>query len=542
MFDWLWDQLLGGAWWLVEGITFFTDEMWNGVYALISPETMNNILNLPIVQQVLTATIALGSALIMLSLVVALLKNMIELDGQQNTLIYRRAIFAVIWMSLSLAVFQFSVPIAGKLTQAAASISGTTTANKMAISSNIVSSLLAQSTSNPQTYQKQILTQMQKKTFNPALRCQDSKGMCKSGVDAKAHVFNVGVIFIAGLISALVGVLTLVIGIQVARRLLEVMVLKVLAPLCASSWISDVQAQRARQWQKMAVGVLLATAGQILALSLGIIVISQINTIISASTNGAFVYAYILLILGVMMFVVFSPNTINTLVDGQTSMSEGLQELIALGQASNIARGIGGMAKGMATTAIGAAGAMTMGGANLVSNAMTGMNMGQLHTAAQQFYQDNPSSGMPMSGPSSGSVSPTGGGTTGTSVQETQGTYQKAAAIEAQSSPVSQVNTPNGVIPRALAATQSTAQAISETYQHIANSPDKLQAIGSTTTNSWQSGQQMMKGVATRVGQQAKSLPSVQTARYAAALLYAQTISQGNSIKRAPIKETIDKE
>ncbi|MGL6009687.1 MAG: hypothetical protein ACRC1D_09550 [Culicoidibacterales bacterium] len=536
MFDWLWDQLLGGAWWLVEGITFFTDEMWNGVYALISPETMNNILNLPIVEQVLTATITLGSALIILSLVVTLLKNMIELDGQHNTLIYRRAIFAVIWMSLSLAVFQFSVPIAGKLTQAAASISGTTTANKMAISSNIVSSLLAQSTSNPQTYQKQILEQMQKKTFNPALRCQDSKGMCKSGVDAKAHVFNVGVIFIAGLISALVGVLTLVIGIQVARRLLEVMVLKILAPLCASSWISDMQAQRARQWQKMAVGVLLATAGQILALSLGIIVISQINTIISASTNGAFVYAYILLILGVMMFVVFSPNTINTLVDGQTSMSEGLQELIAVGQASNIARGIGGMAKGMTTTAIGAAGAMTIGGANLASTAMTGMNMGQLHTAAQQFYQDNPSSGR-----SSGSVSTPSDGTPGSSIQETQGTYQNASS-GLVSSPASQMNTPNGIIPRALAATQATAQAASQTYQQVANSPDKLQAVGSEITNGWQSGQQMMKGVATRVGQQAKSLPPVQTAQYASALLYAQTVSQGSSIKETPIKQPINKE
>ncbi|MGL5915470.1 MAG: hypothetical protein ACRCZG_04335, partial [Culicoidibacterales bacterium] len=350
------------------------------------------------------------------------------------------------------------------------------------------------------------------------------------------HVFNVGVIFIAGLISALVGVLTLVIGIQVARRLLEVMVLKILAPLCASSWISDMQAQRARQWQKMAVGVLLATAGQILALSLGIIVISQINTIISASTNGAFVYAYILLILGVMMFVVFSPNTINTLVDGQTSMSEGLQELIAVGQASNIARGIGGMAKGMTTTAIGAAGAMTIGGANLASTAMTGMNMGQLHTAAQQFYQDNPSSGT-----SSGSVSTPSGGTPGSSIQETQGTYQNASS-GLVSSPASQMNTPNGIIPRALAATQATAQAASQTYQQVANSPDKLQAVGSEITNGWQSGQQMMKGVATRVGQQAKSLPPVQTAQYASALLYAQTVSQGSSIKETPIKKPINKE
>lgn len=446
MFDWLWDQLLGGAWWLVEGITFFTDEMWNGVYALISADTMNNILQLPIVEQVLVATLTLGSALLILSLVVTLLKNMIELDGQQNTLVYRRTIFAVVWMSLSLAVFQFTVPIAGQLTQAAASISGTTQANQMAISSNIVSSLLAQSTSNPQQYQPEILQQMEAKTFNPALRCQDSNGMCPQGTDAKAHVFNVGVIFIAGLMSALVGVLTLVIGIQVARRLLEVMVLKLLAPLCASSWISDPQAQRARQWQKMAAGVLLATAGQMLALSLGIIVISQMNQIITAASNGAFVYGYILLIIGVMMFVIFSPNTINALVDGQTSMSEGLQELIALGQASNIARGVAGAAKGMTSVTVGAASMGAVGVGNLASKATTGMSLNQLQQSAQQFYGGPPSS--PRSGGSQ--VSESG--------QSYQSPQQSNALANAQSAMTTSGTT--GIIPKTLASMSHASQAL----------------------------------------------------------------------------------
>lgn len=528
MFDWLFDFIQNLIWNGVYAIVGMTNEMWSGVYSLTSTKSLTTILDLEVIRQVVVATTTLGGVLIALVFAVTMIKNIIELDGQQNTIVYRRTLFAVIWMFMSVAVFQYSVPIVGYLTQAAVSISGTPSEGTLDFSTNIASSLLAQSTSNPTKYQPEIHKQIQDGSFDASIRCEDSKGICPSGTDEKAYVFSLGKMLVIGLLTFIVSFLTLIVGVQVARRLLETVVLKTLAPLCASSWISDAQAQRARTWQKMSVGVLLATAGQLFAISIGVVVLSQLNTVIDG-TGGAFVYGYVLLVIGIMLFIIFTPNTINTLVDGQTSISEGLQELVALGSASSAASNLGGMATGVGGAIGGAMGGMAAMGGNTLSKMATGQSLSALSANAQKAFGSGGGSGLGGSStgtPSSNSL--TGGAvgeaTTGYTTNPTSGTQTTNASTPPLSSATGMI--PN-MVNTASAMTNSFVQSGGGMNGFVSATRTGASAIGGATTGAF-------KSVANRVGERTGLNKVSNTVKFGSMLAYAQMASNGIGSANAP--------
>ncbi|MGL5383462.1 MAG: hypothetical protein ACRDCC_08260 [Culicoidibacterales bacterium] len=541
MFDWLFDFLQNLTWGIVDAFIWFTNEMWSGVFALTSTHALSTITEIPILATIIKSTTLLGGAIIALVCVITLIKNMIELDGQANTMVYRRTLFAIIWMFLSIAAFDTALPIVQDLAQAAVSISGKQDEGNFDFSTNIASSLLSQETANQQEYKPIIQEQIKNGTFDASLRCGDeaAKGMCASDANKDGYVYSLGSMGIILILCFVTALLTAVIGIQVARRLLETVVLKALAPLCASSWISDAQATRARTWQKMATGVLLATAGQLFALSISLVVFDQINNIINAD-GTAFVYGYILLVIGIILFVIFTPTTINTLVDGQTSLSEGFQELMTIKGGMDLAKGavgglaaIGGVAGGLAK----GVGSMATGAANMASKMATGQSLSTLSANA------NASSG----GLGGGGASPTGGVNDSGSIGEANSTYgdknQSAQASTGSASPTGGANaqqasteskSDGGVPP--LSPSQGVFGKVASTAKSVGNTVNAMKSsyansgggfggamasaavIGGVATSA-------MKGVANRVGEKTGATSAMNTVTYGARLAYAQAQS-----------------
>lgn len=534
MMDWVWDGLTWIIWMATEGMISFTDMLWNGVFALTKEQTMINILNLEPFAKALTFTMAIGGAMIMLALCTVAIKNMIELDGQANTIFYKRAIFAVVWMTLSVATLTYFVPIAGYLTQAATSIISVdnSSSEELYLSRNIASTLLAESTVHPARFKPVIYSEIEAGTFRDTvnLRCQDRAELCPDDADKKAHIFDIGTIFTTLIIVFAVGALSFVIGIQVARRLLELVVLKIIAPLCASSWVTDQQAQRARQWQKMATGALLATSGQVLSISIGTVVISQMNVIIQG-TGGASTYAYILLVVGVIMFVIFTPATINALVDGETSTMEGIKALAAMKTGADVAKGAmkaAGSVAAVGMSAIGAAGGAVAGGArkladaagsgaNMASKMSTGMGLSQLSASAKTFNDG----GSPLGGSQNNST-PSGGGSESTgnnTIGESQANYSGSGSSQTSGGAM---NAPMGAIPSAIHSARGFAQSVSNGTA-IPNAMRGMNNAATRAGNAIANTPSSIKGVATRVGKSVSNSTPVQTANYAASLMYAQS-------------------
>jgi len=134
------------------------------------------------------------------------------------------------------------------------------------------------------------------------------------------YSFSTFTIFLVGLI---VVVLLFFIGIQVAKRIIELALYKAIAPFVCTSLVSN-KSHAFEVWVKGVMGAFLVTTVQYLCIGILFNVFGQV----SAGTSYAM--SVILIVIGALLFIIASPQLVSALLNANTGAISNMGELHTL--------------------------------------------------------------------------------------------------------------------------------------------------------------------------------------------------------------------
>ncbi|MGL6058650.1 MAG: hypothetical protein ACRC17_10075, partial [Culicoidibacterales bacterium] len=343
----------------------FNDFLWGGVLTLTDESVLSSFLDIREVQTFMTMALTLGVSIVVFTVIMQGYKTLVYSENLQFTLLWKNMIVSILFLvATTFLIQEVAIPISTNLTQAIVHVISPNPGD-MEISLTIAANAFANETADPEKFLPIIKEQLKNDEFDSGLECKDVEGICPVGSERIQKVYSTGTFVVNTFLFFGLMIVTTLIGIQIVGRILELALLQVVAPLCASSWISDPNATRARVWIKLTIGATVGTAAQFLVLGIGTLVINNLNDYLSVS-GATYFYAYILIVLGVFVAMLMSPAVINQLVDSKSSVLESMQDLMT---AKGVATGVGSVAKAGA----GIVGGVAKAGAGLANRATGGV-------------------------------------------------------------------------------------------------------------------------------------------------------------------------
>ena len=296
-----------GILWLLDGFFNIIDKIWRFQF-------FNN----EYVDKIFGASIIIASSWIILKVLLELLMNhIIKSNSNSSPLqVYRGIILAIVVMFLVPALFNFGHNVATAMTDAVISVSGMGNGEsaETSISRAIVRSMVYEDETNPNDIEY-LVDHWKDVDIN------DTEGTFLGIGDTYKYSLNFFMLIVLSIVTVF---LLFFVAIQMAKRVMELALFKVIAPFCASSLTNDGKAFQT--WSKSTMGLFLVTVVQFVSIGL---MFQMFKTAfqVNGTTTGLF------LVIGALLFIIGTPTVINSLLGQQTGMMSAfgdMQSLVAM--------------------------------------------------------------------------------------------------------------------------------------------------------------------------------------------------------------------
>lgn len=297
--------------------------------------------------------------------------------------VYRGIVLAIVMMFLITPLFDFGHNISTALTNDVISVSGMNTGSsaESKISKAIIRSMIYEN----ETKESDINYLVENwKT----IEINSTSG----GVMGVGDYYKYSLNFFMLIVLAIVTIFLLFfVAIQMAKRVMEIALYKIIGPFCCTSLTSDGRAFST--WCKSSMGLFLVTVVQFVSIGLLLAMFGS-----AFADNGTLTGLF--LVIGALLFIINTPTIINSLLGQQSGMMSAfgdMQSMVALGL---------GTAQGLSTAKAGAIGALSTGasviskGYNVVSgginkissmfNKNSTLNSDQMSAVKESMANHNP--------------------------------------------------------------------------------------------------------------------------------------------------------
>ena len=211
-------------------------------------------------------------------------------------------------------IFNWGYDVSSKLTQYTISASSTAETSPTSFEASMSSMILtafADDSKMDESDKKYFIENWWTVDYNAVM----NDGLFDSGeYKYSFHTFSV---FIVGLV---VVVLLFFIGIQVAKRVIELALYKAIAPFVCTSLISN-RSHTFEVWAKGVLGTFLVTAVQYLCIG---ILFNVFGTVVKGTS---YAMSVILIIIGALLFIISSPQLVSALLNANTGTMANMSEL-----------------------------------------------------------------------------------------------------------------------------------------------------------------------------------------------------------------------
>lgn len=238
-------------------------------------------------------------------------------DNSSPTTIFKGIITCIVMMFLIPSLFNWGYDLSSKMTQYVISASSTAEESPVSFEASMSSMILTAFADDKK------MEEEDKKYFIENWFTVDYNEVINDGLVDKGeykYSFNTFPIFIVGLIIV---ILLFFVGIQVAKRVIELALYKAIAPFVCISLISN-RSHTFEVWTRGVFGTFLVTSVQYLCIGI------LFNVFGSVVSGTDFAMSVILIIIGCLLFIISSPQLISALLNANTSVMSNASELHSL--------------------------------------------------------------------------------------------------------------------------------------------------------------------------------------------------------------------
>lgn len=352
-----------GVLWLLDGFFDVIDKIWR--YRFFDNEYVNKIFG--------GAVIVACSWLILKVIIELVMKYIVKGDDRSSPLsIYKGIVLAIVMMFLVTPLFQFGHNISTELTNAVIEVSGM---NEDADSEGTISKAIIRA----MVYENEMESdKIDYLTSNwKTIDINETSGGFVGFGDCYVYSLNFFMLIVLSIVTIF---LLFFVAIQMAKRVMEIALYKILAPFCCTGLTND-GSKSFEIWCKSAMGVFLITVVQFICIGL------LLNLFGSAFTGNGNLTG-IFLVIGALLFIISTPTIVSSLLNQQSGIMTAfgdMQSLMALG--SGVSQGVS-LASAGTSWALSKGANIVSGGGNLakggINNISNMLNKGNRLTPEQQ--------------------------------------------------------------------------------------------------------------------------------------------------------------
>ena len=316
---WISDAIRSIFWLLAKGVLILLDGMWLIIDDIWRFKFFDN----PYVNKIYSAAIIVACTWLILKVLIEIVMRYFvnQDDNSSPTRVFKGIIFAIVMMFLIPPVFNWGYDLSSNMTQyviSASSSAETSPTSFEASMSSMILTAFADDTKMDESDKKYFIENWFTADYNAVM----NDGLLDSG--EYKYSFNTFYIFLVGLV---VVVLLFFIGIQVAKRVIELALYKSIAPFVCTSLISN-RSRTFEVWAKGVMGTFLVTTVQYLCIGI------LFNVFGSVVKGTSYTMSVILIVIGALLFIISSPQLVSALLNANTGAMSGASELhsmVALG-------------------------------------------------------------------------------------------------------------------------------------------------------------------------------------------------------------------
>ncbi len=312
---WISDAVRWVFWFLARGVLILLDGMFNIINDIWKFKFFDN----DYVNKIYSAAIIVACTWLVLKVIIEIISHYYinQDDNSSPTRVVKGIIFSIAMMFLITPVFNWGYDLSSKLTQYVISSSSSTTTASANFEASMSSMILTAFADDKKMNEKD-KTYFIENWYTTDYNDVTGKGLLDSG--EYKYSFHLFPVFIVGLV---VVVLLFFIGIQVARRIIELALYKTIAPFVCTSLVSN-RSRTFEVWCKGVMGTFLVTAVQYLCLGI------LFNVFGSVVKDTSYAMSVILIVIGSLLFIISSPQLVSALINANTGAMSNMNELHSL--------------------------------------------------------------------------------------------------------------------------------------------------------------------------------------------------------------------
>lgn len=309
---WVMDAIRSVFWMLAKGVLILLD----GMFAVINDIWKFKFFDNTYVNNIFTAAIIVACTWLVLKALIEIIMHYYinQDDNSSPTRVIKGIIFSITMMYLISPIFNWGYDLSSKMTEyviSASSSSETTQATFEASMSTMILSTFADNSKMEENDKNNFVENWSTIDYNEVI----NNGLFDSGeYKYSFHTFS---IFIVGLV---VVVLLFFIGIQVAKRVIELALYKAISPFICTSLVSN-RSHTFEVWAKGVIGTFLVTSVQYLCIGI------LFNVFGSVVSNTSHAMSVVLIVIGALLFIISSPQLISALLNTNTGVLSNMGEL-----------------------------------------------------------------------------------------------------------------------------------------------------------------------------------------------------------------------
>lgn len=308
------------------------------------------------VTKIFNGAIIVACSWLVLKVVIELIMNYIVKNEERSSplSVYRGIVLAIVMMFLITPLFQFGYKFSTSLTDAVISVSGmesNTAEAEGTISKSIIRAMVYEDSMDAE---------------NIDYLVENYKTIDINDTDGDYYFYALN--FLMLVVTSFVTIFLLIfIGLQLAKRVMELALYKIVGPFCCTS-LTNNNSKSFEVWCKSTIGLFLITVVQFIGLGL-------LLNLFGNAFSDTNLFTGIFLIIGALLFIISSPTIISSLLDqnaGLTTAMGDIQSLSAMGSAvrsgMSFATNVAGFALSKGANVMSSAGNLAKGGVTSISN------------------------------------------------------------------------------------------------------------------------------------------------------------------------------
>lgn len=312
---WLTDAIRSVFWFLAKGVLILLD----GMFEIINDIWKFKFFDNQYVNKIYSSAIIIACTWLILKVILELIMKYFveEEDNSSPTKIFKGIIFCIVMMFLIPPLFNWGYDLSSKMTQYVVSASSDGASSQTNIESSMSSMILTAFADNDK------MNEEDKKYFIENWFTVDYNDVFDDGLFDSGkykYSFSTFTIFLVGLV---VVILLFFIGIQVAKRIIELALYKAIAPFVCTSLVSN-KSHAFEIWSKGVLGAFLVTTVQYLCIGILFNIFGQV------SSGTSYVMSVILIVIGALLFIISSPQLVSALLNANVGAASNMSELHSL--------------------------------------------------------------------------------------------------------------------------------------------------------------------------------------------------------------------